>query len=166
MSEKQKQEIESLSDTQKYLLYFSKFHPKPSVTVLMKLCYLLDLMAFGETNNKLTKFDYVRYSFGPFDQQIYRELEELVGKGLAHTDEDYTKLGTEVVYYKVNDEYADNVELSEPGSTLAEELLEAVKGYGAKELTQIAYKTKPMIKLKATLGGKENLGKKLDLKAS
>lgn len=163
MSETQQDELDKLSETQKYLLYFSKFHPKPSVTVLMKLCYLLDLMATSENKGKLTDFDYCRYSFGPFDQKIYRELEKLVKLGFAHQDTDYTKLGTEVVFYKVSDQFADNVKLDSPGRDLAEELLEAVKGYGAKELTQIAYKTKPMLALKATLGGTENIGKALNL---
>lgn len=163
MENDQQAELDNLTTTQKYLLYFSKFHPKPSVTVLMKLCYLLDLMAVGEGNEKLTDFKYIRYSFGPFDQNIYSELEKLIELGFAHQDMDYTTLGTEVIFYKINDDLATNVSLENPGRELAEELLEAVKGYGARELTQIAYKTKPMVALGASLGGKENIGKELNL---
>lgn len=42
-------------------------------------------------------------------------------------------------------------------------VLQELKGYGAKILTEIAYKTKPMVKIGATLGGKESFGVKLDL---
>ncbi len=132
----------------------------------MKLCYLLDLMAVGEGKDKLTDFDYYRYSFGPFDQKIYSQLDALVLQGFAQQETDYTQAGTEVVYFKVNEEIADSVELDESEKALADELLEAVAGYGAKELTQIAYRTKPMRALGATLGGKENIGKKLNLKAA
>lgn len=165
MSDKEIRALDGLTPTQKYLLYFSKFHAKPSVTVLMKLCYLLDLTSIKESDVKLTRYDYYRYSFGPFDNKIYADLEALVTKGLAVPATDYTTLGTEVVYYKVNEEVSDKVILEGQGAELAAELLDAVKGYGAKELTQIAYKTKPMLKLGATLGGNEHLMESLDLKA-
>jgi hypothetical protein len=56
-------------------------------------------------------------------------------------------------------------EIEKEEKDLIDEMMSELKGYGAKTLTDIAYKTKPMIKLGATLGGDENLFKKLDLSA-
>ena len=44
-----------------------------------------------------------------------------------------------------------------------DEVLDSVNGYGAKALTEIAYKTKPMQALGATLNGGEHLNEKLDM---
>lgn len=79
---------------------------------------------------------------------------------------DFTPSGDEYVIYNYNDEKDYSFNLIEKDKEQIDAVLENLKGYGAKTLTEVAYKTKPMLKLGATLGGKENIGVELDLNAS
>lgn len=149
------------------LEYFAHQHSKPSVTVLMKLCYLTDLIALKRLGRAITNYEYERYTFGPFNKKIYADLEELVGTEKLAIEIDYPSYGTdsEVVLYRHSGELeAITAQLETEEVGLADEVLATLSGYGARQLTQVAYQTKPMVALGATLGGSENLGAKLDLK--
>ena len=81
-------------------------------------------------------------------------------------DSDYGLTGEEFSVFSVVPEKKDSIsfdKLDEKETAILEELLGSVRGFGARMLTEIAYKTKPMKKLKATIGGSEHLGMKLDL---
>ena len=148
------------------LEYFAHRHNKPSVTVLMKLCYLTDLIAIKRLGQPITNYEYERYTFGPFNKKIYADLEELVGENKLEIEIDYPSYGTdsEVVLYRHKGELDEITKLLDGEEVkLASEVLETLSGYGAKQLTQVAYQTKPMVALGATLGGSENLGTKLNL---
>jgi uncharacterized phage-associated protein len=155
-----------MTSTQKLVAYFSKMHRKPSVTVLMKLCYLTDLTAIKGSDNQITDLKYRRYTFGPFDEKIYIELEELVSKHILATKTEYTPYGNELITYDYDKPEEFDLDLPETEKKYADEVLEALGAYGAKALTEVAYKTKPMIKIGATLGGTEHLNEELDLKAA
>jgi uncharacterized phage-associated protein len=146
------------------IAYLSKKHPKASVTVLMKLCYLIDLINVKREKKQITSFEYRRYNYGPFDDNIYPCLEELATKKIIEAKTDYTQGGNEFIVYCFNEESGFKFdEISEKEFSIIDELLESVNGYGAKVLTEIAYKTKPMQALGATIDGGENLNAKLDL---
>ncbi|HEX6257944.1 MAG TPA: Panacea domain-containing protein [Candidatus Saccharimonadales bacterium] len=159
----------NLSKTQALLEFFAHSHDKPSVTVLMKLCYLTDLIAIKRLRRPITEYEYERYTFGPFNKRIYQDLEHLVGVSRLEVEIDYPTFGTdsEVVLYRHTQDLA-NVEqkLDIEEIEVASEVLKTLSGYGARQLTEVAYQTKPMVALGATLGGNQNLGVKLDLKAS
>ena len=137
-----------------------------ALTSFMKLCYFFDLMAMANRNAKITDFEYIRYSYGPFDSKIYSDIENLIFQGSLRT-KSYSVGQEENILYQFNDINEDSFNPSRYFSTeeIGEmnQVLEEFKGFGAKTLTAAAYKTAPMIALNATLGGSENLGKRLNL---
>lgn len=153
--------------TKQLIVHLIKNHKNSSVTSLMKLAYLSDLICIKRIKKQITSFEYKRYTFGPFDEKIYECLEELMADNIIIANSDYSMDGKEYLVYSVNNE-SENFpldEISENELGIVDDLLETTKGYGAKALTDIAYKTKPMEALGATQGGLEAMGEKLDLKA-
>ncbi len=146
------------------LAYLAKEHPSASITVLMKLSYLVDLVSVKKLGQKISSFDYIRYSYGPFAQEVYGIVEDLTLKKILATKNDYAGGSVEYITYTfTNSEDFSFDKLSEEEVSVINEMMSELKGYGAKTLTEIAYKTKPMVGLGATLGGTEGLFKKLDL---
>ena len=146
------------------LSYLAKNRPGASVTVLIKLCYLADLISLKKGKDKISTFNYVRYYFGPFDKEIYDDLEHLVLSNVLIATSDYTNNGAETILYKFNEEQnLDTSNLTEDELGVLNEVVDKLRGYGAKALTDVAYKTEPMKAIGATLGGNEHLGEELDL---
>lgn len=149
------------------LAYLAKGHSEASVTVLIKLCYLADLVSIKRYNREVSDFKYVRYYFGPFDSKIYTNLETLVKENFLISSSEYTQKGAEAIIYHFNEKKelpTDKLLVEDLG--ILDELIESVRGYGAKALTDIAYSTKPMVAFGATLGGSEHFGERLDLRAA
>lgn len=149
------------------LRYLIKRHPNPTVTVLMKLCYLVDLVALKNSDNKVSDFRYIRYKFGPFDKSIYTYLESLAENHSVSQEQGFAnETANDFIVYipgqSAKDEYPL---LSAVDVSAADKVLDEVSGYGAKALTDIAYKTKPMLAIGATRGGDEGLYAELNLKA-
>lgn len=156
---------EVVSEKTKQLIdYLVSKHHLSTVTSLIKLCYLSDLVSVGAGNGQITNFKYIRWHFGPFDKRIEDALFELVERGDVSSETAYTDYGTEYVKYKVADDGEPTVDkLTEADLGHVNAVLDSLKGYGPKALTQVAYKTKPMLALGATLGGTENMGATLNL---
>ena len=153
-----------LEKTQQLLAYIIKRHNKASVTVLMKLSYLIDLVSLKKDGKQITHYNYVRYNYGPFDNIIYADLQKLIDAKVVQPKPNYVPSGEEYIIYSYNENSdLDFSALTDEERAIADEVLENVNGYGARTLTEIAYKTKPMKKFGATLGGTEHLGEKLDL---
>lgn len=149
------------------LAFLAKEHSEASVTVLIKLCYLADLISIKRYGNKISSFEYVRYYFGPFDPEIYEDLELLVKEKILTAEPEYTKKGAEAIIYHFNEsKELDTSKLGDEDKIVLNELLESVRGYGAKALTDIAYNTKPMKAFGATLGGSEHMGELLNLQTA
>lgn len=150
-----------------FLAYITKNYVSATVTSLMKLAYLADLVSVTKKHGQISDFKYRRYKYGPFDARIYGYLTELAREKILKEEIEYTLSAEEYIKYKFNNEIEDFKfdKLSEKEIVTIDEILEGVKGYGAKMLTEITYKTKPMLALGATLGGDENLNTPLDLTA-
>jgi uncharacterized phage-associated protein len=137
-----------------------------SVTELMKLCYLADLVSISKRGKTLSDFEYRRYNYGPFDESIYSCIETLVWDKKLNPKASYTITGDEYLVYEYSAEMSPELKtLKEEDTRIIDETLQDLAGYGAKALTDIAYKTKPMIALNATRGGKEALNEVLNLEA-
>lgn len=150
--------------TQKVLLRIIKEHGDATITVIMKTCYLIDLIATQKIGKQITELNYIRYNYGPFNPNIYKLLMQLISDGLIHTETSYFGMGNEVITYKAaNDIPSTKTALSRREKTVVDEVLSSIRGLGAKMLTEITYQTEPMKKLGATLGGNENVGKRLNL---
>ncbi|MEI9914449.1 MAG: Panacea domain-containing protein [Candidatus Saccharibacteria bacterium] len=156
---------EVVSEKTKQLIdYLVSKHHLSTVTSLVKLCYLCDLVSVGAGNDQITNFNYYRWHFGPYDRKIEDALFQLVERGDITSDTTYTDYGTEYVKYNVSDDSEPTIDkLTKTDLGHVNAVLDSLKGYGPKALTQVAYKTKPMLALGATLGGTENMGKPLDL---
>ncbi|MFA5131904.1 MAG: Panacea domain-containing protein [Candidatus Paceibacterota bacterium] len=145
------------------LSYLTKKHPHASVTVLIKLCYLVDLVSIKNGSEKISNFTYIRYFYGPFDKSIYTELDQLLESGVLIATPEY-KGDSETIIYSFNEEKKlDTSALDKNEIAILDEVLDSLDGYGAKALTDVAYSTAPMQALNATLGGDENLGVELNL---
>lgn len=146
------------------IAYLAKEHPSASITVLMKLSYLIDLISVKKNGNQISSFDYVRYNYGPFAKEIYSIVEDLIlNERVLDPKSDYAGSNEFITYTYTDNEDFSFEKISENEKTLIDEAMADLKGYGAKTLTEIAYKTKPMLALGATLGGTENLFSKLNL---
>ncbi len=132
-----------------------------SVTMIMKLCYFIDLVAVRENGNKISDFSYIRYRYGPYDEKIYSILRDLENSKNISSHEEYTFSGAGTIVYKNEELISFN--FTENENSVIDKVLDDLSGYGAKALTDLAYATGPMKKLGATLGGDENLGKELVL---
>jgi len=152
--------------TRELILYLLKNNPRSSITSLMKLAYLADLIAVKRIKHQITDFEYKRHNFGPFDKRIYSFVEDLVEGEVIKAESDYGLTGEEFSVYSINPEKEEDIvfdNLKDEEKNILDELIASVRGYGAKMLTELAYKTKPMKKLKATIGGSEHLGELLKL---
>ncbi|MFH1227886.1 MAG: Panacea domain-containing protein [Planctomycetota bacterium] len=130
----------------------------------MKLSYLIDLVSIKKNGKQIADFKYRRYNYGPFDDSIYSDLTNLVNAKVITQASEYTPMGEEFITYKLNNEAFESDRLSDEEKEVIDEVLNELNGLGAKTLTEIAYQTKPMKALKATIGGNEHLNAKLDLK--
>lgn len=153
--------------TQQLLAYLAKQHSRPTITALMKLAYLVDLVSIKKLKSKISNFDYVRYYYGPYDASINNYVAALLQIDVLKAETKFTPQGGEYIEYLFNE---DNEEykidqLSTEEIELIDEVMISISGYGAKTLTEMTYKTAPLVKLNATIGGSEHLNTKLDLNA-
>ncbi len=148
------------------LSYIIKNNSNVSVTSLMKLSYLIDLVAIKNGKNKISDFNYIRYHYGPFDKKIYKYLETLEKYNIIQEGTNVSSTGDESVTYNINKK--NNIsfyKISDSEKGLIDTVLESLKGYGTKAITELTYKTTPMIKIRATLTNKAGLNEPLDLTA-
>ena len=150
--------------TKQLLCYILQDSPR-DVTSMIKLSYLIDLAAVRRFEHQISEFEYIRYNYGPFDQKVYTNLNDLQKEGKVVSFSHYNTYG-ENVLFKLNAQPEDDEFslLSPEEKSLVREMLDSLTGYGARMLTEIAYSTAPMKVLGATLGGNEHLGETLNLK--
>ena len=159
-------EIHEYDDkTLKLVSYLVTNHPKPSVTVLMKLCYFVDLVATKRLKEKITKFNYIRYNYGPFDKDIYRYLEKATRDKQVKEEQGFaSESANDFIVLSSGENYStDTSFLSVEELACVENVITEVGNYGAGALTDIAYKTAPMKKIGAVRGGDQGMYEKLDL---
>jgi hypothetical protein len=133
----------------------------------MKMAYLVDLIAVREKIGKITDYSYIRYYYGPYNSDINSDIQILVEKDIIKFDRAYAAPDAEYIVYSFNTKkeeefYFDAFSVEE--IKIIDQVIMDLGAYGARALTEIAYKTEPMKKLGATLGGNEQLNTPLDLK--
>lgn len=153
-----------LEKTKQLITYLIK-HNNYSITSLMKLSYLMDLVSIKKRVGKISDFDYRCYKHGPFDRKIYDYITELIDSNIIFEDVDYSPY-EEFIIYKLTDNSNINFsKLSNREINIIDEVLESLKGYSAKMLTDVAYETKPMKAIGAKQGSIKNLNVTLNLNA-
>lgn len=154
------------SKAEKLVQYIIGGFENASITTLIKACYLIDHVHVKRFGRQITDFKYIRFYYGPFDRRIYNVVEKLLEDNKISAKHEYSVSGTESMRYFLNDSsQADLNDFDEDEVQSIQDIQEKVSGLGAKVLTEIAYKTKPMTSIGATLGGSESLGQILDLTA-
>lgn len=135
-----------------------------TITSLTKMLYLIDLASVSSGKEKTTDFEYIRYYYGPFDRNIRKTLDELINQGELIVSIQTSPNGEPYMIYKLP-EGVVGYDYEDLNSDIVADLTQNLGHFSAKTLTEIAYKTKPMTKLGATLGGTEHLSEALDLKS-
>ena len=152
--------------TDQMLAYIVKARGNASVTILMKLAYLADLTMVQSGKKKISEFTYKRWNYGPFDRSIYGAIERLEEAGTLSVRIECDSLGNDYGVYSIADGVTPSFDLLSTEETFTiDELIRSLKGYGAKTLTDLAYKTAPMTSIGAVLGGRQAMGKELNLSA-
>lgn len=134
-----------------------------TITALIKLSYLVDVAYYHKIGRKISSFNYVRYFYGPFDKSIYNLVNELTEDGTFIANSTI-KDNNDVVLYSYSSKKIETNMVSRSEKLVINNVVRTLKEYGAVALTKIAYETKPMKALDATLGGNENINKTLDFK--
>ena len=153
--------------TSQLLVYLTKNHSNAPLTSLMKLSYLVDLVHIRKGGKQISDFVYQRYTYGPFDKKIYTYLLDLTERKVLYEITDFASPSIEYIIYKFSEDVTDYKfdKLSSDEMQTIDEVLTSLEGYGAKTLSDLAYKTTPMRALGATPGGDEHLNEVLDLHA-
>lgn len=156
-----------MTKDQEELFYIISNHDHSSITSLIKLTYLIELHSLQKNNNRINSYVYKRYNFGPFDKAIYDDINQLEENGLIESVSQFSNCDEYTVYKKTDDDDIgiNFTELTQEEIKTIQEVLDVFRGYGAKALTDAAYKTKPMQSIGATLGGREGFNQELDLQA-
>lgn len=123
-----------------YSFIFQKLNWQYDRMQLMKLPYFVDLEIVANHGFQLSNFQYIRYTYGPFDKKMYM-YEHL-----------FEQAKFEVKFSYINDFLSD-----------IEKALEKLPITNSDKLKKLSYETSPMKKLKATLGGKEHWEEPLTL---
>lgn len=150
--------------TQQLLALVLQAGPR-GVTSLLKISYLIDLAAIRNIGKPVSEFKYIRWNFGPFDSAIYKNLEKMRIEGTISAESRFIGSDEHIIYKLVDPNSITTDYLSTDEKDIISTMLEHVQGYGAKTLTEIAYKTKPMDSIGATLGGTEHMGEVLNMYA-
>lgn len=153
--------------TEQLLIYITKQYPCVTITSLMKLAYLVDLVAVTNQLKQLSNFEYMRYKFGPFNKKIYDYIKKFIDENIFIEKVDHSPRGDEYIIYELNEEKDDISfdKLTQKETTIINDALEKLRGLGAKALAEITYKTKPMLKIGAKLDNDTGLNEVLDLSA-
>ncbi len=151
--------------TKQFITYLAKDYIPATVTSLMKLAYLIDLISVTKKEGQISNFIYRRYNYGPFDKDIYNYILELVDEKILLEGIQYTPQADEYIVYRFNedDEKSSFNKLSMKEKKTIDGVLESLKGYGAKALSEITYKTKPLMAIGAKPDNNTGLNKVLDL---
>lgn len=149
--------------TKQLLAYLIDRHAVATVTSLVKLSYLSDLVFYQKTQTQISDLNYIRWHYGPYDSRISQYLLSLVQDGTVKSEVEFTTDGNEYYRYTLKNKSYDKSLLSQDEVNAVDAVLNSLVGYGANALIKVAYGTKPMKALNATIGGSEHLGEKLDL---
>ena len=152
--------------TKQLIAYLIQNHSPLPITSLMKLSYIVDLVSIKKCDKQISGFEYVRYKYGPFDNKIYKYIEDLSGNKIVSGEPAYTPMGDEYIIYRYNDGVDISFDkLTRRDKEIIDEVLDSLRGYGAKALVDLSYKTRPMEKIGAKQDNEAGVNDKLDLRA-
>ncbi|MFA4826600.1 MAG: Panacea domain-containing protein [Methanoregula sp.] len=154
-----------IEKTRQLIAYLIQNHPFPSITSLMKLSYIVDLVSVRKVDEQISDFEYIRFKYGPFDKRIYEYVHDLLDSGVIVEDSAITQAGEVVVYEFDEGANLSFSEITSEEKNIIDGILDTLGGYGPKALVDLTYKTKPMEKIGAKQNNEVGLNERLDLRA-
>lgn len=97
-----REDSDIVEKTKQLLAYLVCRYTSVPITGLMKLAYLSDLVSIKKNNEPISDFQYIRYKYGPFDNNIYNYIHELLSEKIITEEPAYSPLGDEYIIYKFN----------------------------------------------------------------
>jgi hypothetical protein len=151
----------NITKNQQFLLFILTHRWPSTITEIVKLSYLIDLASLSEFKNKISDYKYIRYFYWPYAVKIQSDLEKLAFSNYIIIEAKTNPQWYENILYSINPEKELWLNLNDEEKNFTLEVLKDLGGYRAWTLTQIAYKTKPMLDLGATLWWNEHLNELL-----
>jgi len=137
--------MNELDDVIIYILYkIRNIKQNIGITRMLKLLYLIDLVALARTNNKITNVKYYYYAFGPYSNRIIEELNKLVDKKIIIDNKFYTKNGISHDY-GLNNYNKNNFNINKEQKDIIDEILTKYGKMDLDKLLDIIYITRPML---------------------
>lgn len=143
----------------KYLVFSMNL---PTITSITKMLYLIDLASVASTGKQTTDFKFIRYYYGPYDKNIRIIIDDMTAKKELDADVRYLSNGEPFLVYKMPNG-TTSFAYEGANEQIVRDLVDSLGNLSPKSLTELAYKTKPMTRLGATLGGNEHLNEPLVL---
>ena len=143
----------------KYLVFSMNL---PTITSITKMLYLIDLASVASTGKQTTGFKFIRYYYGPYDKDIRIIIDDMIAEKELDADVRYLSNGEPFLVYKMPNGTA-SFAYEGANEQIVRDLVDSLGNLSPKSLTELAYKTKPMTRLGATLGGNEHLNEQLVL---
>ncbi len=131
--------------TKQMIVYILKDYLSITAPTLTKLIYLIDLVSITRGNSQISDLKYKKCGSGLVDLKVYEYLDELVQKWILREQVGYSQQFDEYIVYCF-EEYEDFIfdKLNDQETKIINNVLEELKGYGAKAISDIVYSTKPM----------------------
>ena len=126
------------------------------------MLYLIDLASVASTGKQTTDFKFIRYYYGPYDKNIRIIIDDMTAKKELDADVRYLSNGEPFLVYKMPNG-TTSFAYEGANEQIVRDLVDSLGNLSPKSLTELAYKTKPMTRLGATLGGNEHLNEPLVL---
>lgn len=131
-------------------------------TKLVKLIYLSDYFFYNEFGRQLTEADYRRQERGPLPVRFDKSIEELRGHELEIAEK--PMFDGRMLLHRPGNRPRFKPELEPTEGRVVDYVLSSYGYLPGKLVTEIAYKTRPMVRLlslEARQGGKKLLGQKI-----
>jgi uncharacterized protein YwgA len=136
------------NNLKKLLIYLLKNTSGMSRTSLVKFVYLFEYYYRNKYGKHFTETQFIRYNYGPFDQNIIDTVSELTNEGIVNVVQGHYMDSTTYVY-KLNtqSQYYAYDELTGKERFVADVLISKLKNLTATEIANFSYSTPPMLEI-------------------
>ena len=140
-----------IEDLVKFLVAeWSKGGSRPTVMVLVKMLYLIDLYFAQETGKTLTNWNWSFYNFGPYCSESFRALEQSVKRGFIVSDSHDNKFDEGATYktFYIDEDYMDTTSNLSLPLKVTSELKRTIKAldFNSNKLLHYVYFATPPMK--------------------
>jgi Protein of unknown function (DUF4065) len=141
------EQLHSLSMTAKLILFFVlKTKGNITKTKLVKFLYLADLYSVKWLGKQITDLKWIRYHYGPYEEDINRILGLMNGRqielDISNPDKNYIKIGIGKLAPSI-----ESLEISPMMQMMLDNIRHQWMGKSLDELLNFVYDTAPMVEM-------------------